>query len=426
MTVASPARGRTPPLHQSKCALHRSKRGGFGHSGRPPEPSTTLRLVKRDQRRPTKAAPSGTGLRRGPARAGAAPSYLTVTVAPAPSRAALAFSAASLLTFSRTGFGRAVDEVLGLLQAEAGERAHLLDDLDLLVAGRLEDDVELVLLLGLGRGGAAAGRRGGGHGDRGGRGDAEGRPRTASRTRESSIRVISLNASRSSSVLSFAMVAVLPVCGPARSRGSVTQPCGVSSVDVSLVLAVALGGGSADSSAGSADSSACICRLVGGACPLLGGLVDDRGLGWGLAAARRQGGPRDGRRAGSAGEDRRVGLGLLAWSARPGGPPARAGVCGERHRRLSDACMPAASFARRTSRDSRSASLAISAASSGFPSRTPPLMTRAGLALGEVTQTLGRLDGVTVDERDGRRAGEQVVESPRRRPRGRRSWSGCS
>src|SRR4051812_3758891 len=31
--------------------------------------------------------------------------YLTVTVAPAPSRAALAFSAASLATFSRTGFG---------------------------------------------------------------------------------------------------------------------------------------------------------------------------------------------------------------------------------------------------------------------------------------------------------------------------------
>src|SRR3954453_17489488 len=48
--------------------------------------------------------------RRGPARAerelgGAGVLYLTVTVAPAPSRAALAFSAASLATFSRTGFG---------------------------------------------------------------------------------------------------------------------------------------------------------------------------------------------------------------------------------------------------------------------------------------------------------------------------------
>ena len=45
---------------------------------------------------------------------------------------------------------RAVDEVLGLLEAEGGQRADLLDDLDLLVAGGLEDDVELVLLLGRG------------------------------------------------------------------------------------------------------------------------------------------------------------------------------------------------------------------------------------------------------------------------------------
>src|SRR5450631_1346757 len=44
--------------------------------------------------------------------------------------------------------GGAVHKVLGLLQPEAGEGANLLDDLDLLVAGCLEDDVELVLLLG--------------------------------------------------------------------------------------------------------------------------------------------------------------------------------------------------------------------------------------------------------------------------------------
>src|SRR6266404_6164964 len=53
-------------------------------------------------------------------------------------------------------FRRAVDEVLGLLQAEPRELAHDLDDLDLLVAGRSEDDVELRLLL---HGGGAAGRR---------------------------------------------------------------------------------------------------------------------------------------------------------------------------------------------------------------------------------------------------------------------------
>src|SRR5919202_1293102 len=41
---------------------------------------------------------------------------------------------------------RTVDQVLGLLEAERGQAAHLLDDLDLLVAGALEEDVELVLL----------------------------------------------------------------------------------------------------------------------------------------------------------------------------------------------------------------------------------------------------------------------------------------
>src|SRR5689334_24040890 len=72
---------------------------------------------------------------------------------------------------------RAVDQVLGLLEAERGQAAHLLDDLDLLVAGALEDDVELVLLLG-GRSAAVAtgtaGSRGGRDGDGSGRGDLEG------------------------------------------------------------------------------------------------------------------------------------------------------------------------------------------------------------------------------------------------------------
>src|SRR4051794_22017235 len=70
---------------------------------------------------------------------------------------------------------RAVDQVLGLLEAERGQAAHLLDDLDLLVAGALEDDVELVLLLGSSAGVATAtGGRGGRDGDRGSSGDLEG------------------------------------------------------------------------------------------------------------------------------------------------------------------------------------------------------------------------------------------------------------
>src|SRR5215475_8832187 len=70
--------------------------------------------------------------------------------------------------------GGAVDQVLGLLQAQAGQRPDLLDDLDLLVAGGLQDDVELVLLLDLRRLGRRAARSRGGDGDRRGRGDAEG------------------------------------------------------------------------------------------------------------------------------------------------------------------------------------------------------------------------------------------------------------
>src|ERR1700685_590475 len=68
------------------------------------------------------------------------------------------------------GLGRAVNQVLRLLEAEAGQAAHLLDDLDLLLARRLEDDIELILLLGLlGLAAAGASRRGSARRHRGGR-----------------------------------------------------------------------------------------------------------------------------------------------------------------------------------------------------------------------------------------------------------------
>src|SRR5215470_8387248 len=73
-----------------------------------------------------------------------------------------------LVDLLKDGLRRAVDQVLGLLETEAGERAHLLDDLDLLVASGLKDDVELVLLLGLlGGRGSARGASGGGNRNRG-------------------------------------------------------------------------------------------------------------------------------------------------------------------------------------------------------------------------------------------------------------------
>src|SRR6478752_10008002 len=54
----------------------------------------------------------------------------------------------------------ALDQVLGLLQAEARDRAHLFDHIDLLGAGRGQDDVELRLLLGNGCRSGACGHYG--------------------------------------------------------------------------------------------------------------------------------------------------------------------------------------------------------------------------------------------------------------------------
>src|SRR3954451_14803551 len=62
-----------------------------------------------------------------------------------------------------------IDEVLGLLQAEAGDCAHDLDHLDLLLAGTREDDVERRLLL---HGGRAVAAGSGSDCDRSGGGDA--------------------------------------------------------------------------------------------------------------------------------------------------------------------------------------------------------------------------------------------------------------
>src|SRR5208283_6229345 len=67
------------------------------------------------------------------------------------------------------GLRRAFDEVLGLLQAERGDRADFLDDLDLLFADGGENDGELGLLLDRRRGGGAGGGSGGDRNRGGGR-----------------------------------------------------------------------------------------------------------------------------------------------------------------------------------------------------------------------------------------------------------------
>src|SRR5215472_5164140 len=61
--------------------------------------------------------------------------------------------------------GRTLDQILGLLETQAGERAHLLNHLDLLVADGSEHGGELGLLFGWRGGGGPAGS--GGDGDRG-------------------------------------------------------------------------------------------------------------------------------------------------------------------------------------------------------------------------------------------------------------------
>ena len=101
----------------------------------------------------------------------------------------------------QNSLGRALNQVLGLLKTEPGDGTHVLDDPDLLLTGSLQDDVELVLLLdGLGttsratRAGAAATATGA----------AAVTPKVSSNcftNSHSSIRVISLNASSSSSAV---------------------------------------------------------------------------------------------------------------------------------------------------------------------------------------------------------------------------------
>ena len=128
------------------------------------------------------------------------------------------------------GLGRRVDEVLGLLEAEAGELADDLDDRDLVRADLGQGRGELGLLLGGGGGlggGAATGGRGGGDRDRGGGGDAVALLERLMNS-DSSRTVILSMASRSSSWVMAAMVSISLVgasgvvgsVGAGRSRAS--------------------------------------------------------------------------------------------------------------------------------------------------------------------------------------------------------------
>ena len=140
---------------QTTSIKHRARRGPLNAAARHDGPGRTTRdapLKRRCLRPPifgrrsrSGASPGRVGVRGG--HAGRA----TLTSARPwrrPSRAvALIFSASSLADAFLDGLRRALDEILGLLQAEARDGADLLDDLDLLVADGGEDDRELGLLL---------------------------------------------------------------------------------------------------------------------------------------------------------------------------------------------------------------------------------------------------------------------------------------
>src|SRR5579859_5697870 len=69
------------------------------------------------------------------------------------------------------GLRSSLDQVLGFLQAQAGDRTDFLNHVDLLVAGIGEDHVEVGLLFG-GSGSGGSATTDGSHGDRSGGGNA--------------------------------------------------------------------------------------------------------------------------------------------------------------------------------------------------------------------------------------------------------------
>src|SRR5690349_15464211 len=247
--------------------------------------------------------------------------------------------------------GRAVHQVLGLLQAEAGQGADFLDDLDLLVARGLEDDVELVLLLGLGLGGggAAAARGRGGHRDRGRGLDVEGLLELLDEVRQLKE--------------GHLLEGVEQVVGAELGHG------GHSSVDASSSAAASAAGSSLGVSAGPVS-------------------VPDSAVSAGAASAGAVSAGAASACAASAGAVAPPSASSFAWSA----PASRAIWTGSAlsvaAALVIDAFMAPASMASSTSRDSRSASRSISDGLIDLPSITPPLITRAGLTLAKSRRPL--------------------------------------
>ena len=127
-------------------------------------------------------------------------SYFRSTLAPAFSSFALLFGIGLVHAFLHR-LRRAFDQVLGFLEAQAGDRAHFLDDFDLLVAGGREWTVNSVFSSAAAAGAAAAAATA--------TGAAAETPHFSSSIFESSAASMTVSSERSSTILlRFAMILV--------------------------------------------------------------------------------------------------------------------------------------------------------------------------------------------------------------------------
>src|SRR6185437_14803185 len=254
------------------------------------------------------------------------------------------------------------------LQAQAGQAAHLLDDLNLLVARGLEDDVKLVLLLGLlglAACGPACGRGGYRHG--GGRLHVE-------RLLELLHEIGELEQGHLLERLEEVVRAHLRhvVCSSFLQIPSARSSCD------RRVVRVGSGQPSSPSpgASGVPVSGALASAALASAAPASGVLASAAGASGVLASAALASG------ASPSASARLARSASAIWAICTGSALNVAAAP------ASDAFMAPASLASSTSRGSRSASLVISDGLIALPSSTPPLITSSGFALAKSRRPL--------------------------------------
>ena len=368
-TACSPPRSAYVDASRAQRRHPRRHRGHASPSPRP-EPGTNepSMLAAARQRRASKVRfRTAGGRRRG------APVLLELDGGAGGLEGLLGLVGVVLRSLLEDGRGGVVHQVLGLLETEVGEGAHLLDDVDLLLTGGDEDRRRTRPAR---RSAAAAPPPPAGPAAATATGAAAVTPNFSSKAFRSSESSRTDRLAMESRISSWVAMISSPVrCRPS-SAGSVSVRCRQQGRRASARGLV--GGASASASAGRPRP-----RLG------RGGLVGSRGRGIGR----------------SAGSAALVDEGLEAvGEVRAAGPRAgrRTAACGAASR--------PANLASSTSRGSTSArALTSSSVRIWSPSR-PPLITRAGLVLAKSCSALATPTGSPCDEGDGRGAGEQVVD----------------